>query len=318
MTARLPAVSVVMPVRDCADYVAGAVDSVLGQEFDDFELVAVEDGSRDDTPAILAGYARDDRRVRVERNSGSGISDALNHGIAVARAPLIARMDGDDRMRPGRLAAQVCYLESNPGIAAVGTQVFFIGGVANRKYSRYPCGPDEVRELMRRSCCVCHPSVTMRRDAVIVAGGYRNLFRYAEDYDLWLRMLEHHDIANLDLVGLDYRLHTSMTSLRNAEFQGYETVVAQRLAERRARGEPEGDIGSLPISRETLVRVGLDERTIAQIVRKWWFDAARSSYRLGNRSQCRLCLEMVGPWRLPDGGAWDRVDYALRWLKTRM
>src|SRR6266581_3934019 len=105
-----PAISVVMPVYKAERYLAQAVDSILDQTFTDFELIAVDDGSRDQSLQILNGYAQKDQRVRVISRPNTGIVGALNDGIAAARAPLIARMDSDDLSLPQRFEKQVTYL----------------------------------------------------------------------------------------------------------------------------------------------------------------------------------------------------------------
>src|ERR1700734_3315203 len=98
-----PRVAVLMPVRNGARWLGDAIGSVLGQTLRDFELVVVDDGSTDETPRILDDFARRDGRVRIVRQDACGLVDALNRGLAEARAPLIARLDADDRALPERL-----------------------------------------------------------------------------------------------------------------------------------------------------------------------------------------------------------------------
>src|SRR4051794_4532921 len=114
-----PAVSIVMPVYNGAAYVAEAVRSILGQTFEDFEFIIVDDGSTDRTPRILHEYERMDRRVRVISRPNTGIVGALNDGVAAAEAPLIARMDADDVSTPQRLHRQVEYLSEHPEVVVL-------------------------------------------------------------------------------------------------------------------------------------------------------------------------------------------------------
>jgi hypothetical protein len=312
-----PAVSVVLPVRNGAAFIAAALDSILAQTWSDLEVVVIEDGSDDQTPGILARCASADSRVRVLHNRGSGLVDALNFGLAEARADLIARMDADDRSRPRRLAAEIAFLADNPRVVAVGTQVRHVTGdgtPAGR--SAFPCASEDVRRLMARTCCVAHPTVLMRRQPVLDLGGYRKAFGYAEDYDLWLRLLDRGDIANLNMIGLDYRTHAAMATIRGAERQALEAVAARCLARYRMGGGAEPVIDPVPIDRQTLRNLGVDERTIARHVRKAWFGAARTLHRMGGPDARRKCLEQAGPLRLPDGGVADYADYAWRWLKV--
>src|SRR5207302_689224 len=112
-----PLISVLLPVRDGARYLREALASVLAQTLADFELLVVDDGSEDETPAILAGVA--DGRLRAIRQDRLGLVAALNRGIEEARAPLLARMDADDVSLPERLERQAAYLDARPEVALV-------------------------------------------------------------------------------------------------------------------------------------------------------------------------------------------------------
>src|SRR2546430_2107322 len=118
-----PRVSVVLPVRNGETYLAEAIASVLSQTFTALELIVVDDGSGDQTPSIIRSYAADDPRLRLARASTGGIVNALNHGCALARAPLIARMDADDISYPDRIARQVERLDGAQGVVLVACAV---------------------------------------------------------------------------------------------------------------------------------------------------------------------------------------------------
>ena len=105
-----------MPVRNEARYLPAALDTLFRQTLADWELVVVDDGSTDKTPSILAAAALRDPRIRAMRCKGGGLVAALNEGLAVCRAPLIARMDGDDIAHPRRLELQANLLEADPGV----------------------------------------------------------------------------------------------------------------------------------------------------------------------------------------------------------
>ena len=110
-----------MPVRNGARWLGEAVESVVVQTMPDWELIAVDDGSTDDTPRILGDWERRDRRIRVIRQDALGLVAALNRGLADARAPLLARLDADDRARPQRLERQLRHLDAHPGIGLLGS-----------------------------------------------------------------------------------------------------------------------------------------------------------------------------------------------------
>jgi glycosyltransferase involved in cell wall biosynthesis len=225
-----------MPVRNGARWLRQAVDSVLNQEFRDFELVIIDDGSDDDTVGLLDRCARDDR-VRVLRQPPQGIAAALNRGIAAARAPCLARLDADDVARPDRLARQLGFLERHDRVDLVGSaaQVIdevgtVIGCVAP------PTDSGKLARHLRRGNPIVHSSIMMRADAVRRVGGYRNAFGAAEDYDLWLRMAENAGIANLPERLVALRRHDASVSRRNAVRQAFSVRLAQRSAAARRTG----------------------------------------------------------------------------------
>ena len=115
-----PRVSVVMPVYNAEGFVEAAARSILDQTFTDLELIAVDDGSTDGSGAILDRLAAADPRLRIVRRPNTGVTGALNDGLAAARAPLIARMDADDVSAPTRLEKQLAYLDAHPDIGLLG------------------------------------------------------------------------------------------------------------------------------------------------------------------------------------------------------
>lgn len=182
-----PRVAVVLPVFNGAEVITRAVESVLAQTFDDFELVVVDDGSTDSTPEHLARI--DDPRVRVLRNSvNAGIVVSLNRGVASTSAPLIARLDADDVCAPQRLARQVGAFDRRPGLgllASATTKVDPRGAVSR---GQPPCDHAAIHFRLHFGNCLSHPTVMFRREVFEAVGGYREEWFPVEDYDLWLRM----------------------------------------------------------------------------------------------------------------------------------
>jgi glycosyltransferase involved in cell wall biosynthesis len=191
-TGDAPLVSVLMPFRDASATVEQAASSILDQRGVTLELVAVDDGSRDDGPARMRAVAARDARVVLVAGEGRGIVGALARGLAVARGAVIARMDADDVALPGRLARQASALADDARLGVVATQVETLGpcGEGMRRYVAWQNGvvtaSDHARELFVESP-VCHPSVALPRAALDAVGGWRDA-PWAEDYDLWLRL----------------------------------------------------------------------------------------------------------------------------------
>lgn len=187
-------VSVLLPYRNNAATLEEAIRSVLGERDVALEVIAIDDGSTDGGPAIVAELAREDARVVPCAAGGGGIVRALGVGLSRARGAFVARMDGDDVSLPGRFAAQVALLESDVSLGAVATRVEGFPesalGEGLRLYIAWQnslvTAADHARELFVEAP-VCHPSVMMRRSALDAAGGFVDV-RWAEDYDLWLRL----------------------------------------------------------------------------------------------------------------------------------
>ena len=191
-----PVVSILLPVHNAATTLSRALDSLRAQTLADWELLAIDDGSTDTTPELLATAATADARVRVHSIAKSGIVAALNTGLSAARAPFVARMDSDDECRPTRLARQVDYLASHPEIGLCATQVEYGGDpLANRGYALHVewtnslLTSEEIALNRFVESPIAHPSVMFRRELVARHGGYRE-HAWPEDYELWLRWLD--------------------------------------------------------------------------------------------------------------------------------
>src|SRR5690606_31270019 len=178
-----PKVSVLLPVHNAEAYVSEAVESILRQSFDCFELICIDDGSTDQSYELLKHYSAQDSRVRVFRNKHAGLVAALNEGLRLCRAPLVARMDADDIATPERLARQYRRFELDPGMWVLGTAEERIDEVG-RPRGRPPVitGCDAVARALREKCVIRHPTVMMRREPILAIGGYRAAYKHAEDY----------------------------------------------------------------------------------------------------------------------------------------
>jgi len=232
-----PLISVIMPVRNGAPFLREAVESVLRQDMRDFELVIVDDGSGEETARLVAELARADDRIAVTRQAPLGIVAALNRAIAAARAPYLARLDGDDRARADRLARQFAFLEAHGEVGLLGSaadRIDATGAVIGRIVP--PTAPERLARMLARTNPFIHSSVMMRTALVRRLAGYRAAFRAAEDYDLWLRMAEAGGIANLPDALVQYRWHDSNLSRLDAVRQSFSLRLAQRAAAARRAG----------------------------------------------------------------------------------
>lgn len=236
-----PAISVVLPVYNGEAFVREAVESILAQTFTDFELIIINDGSTDGSGAILRELeAGDQRIVLVERTNG-GLVSALNEGIERARGDLIARMDADDVAMPERFALQHARMAAEPALGVLGSFIRIIDKAGDTiRLGDYPVSPTDTARFLEHGCPLAHPTVMMRRDAVLKAGGYRKVFSHCEDYDLWLRINElGYELANLPRPLLHYRMHGANVSAVHRDAQELGSIVARLAHRARKAGLPD-------------------------------------------------------------------------------
>lgn len=203
----MPRVSVILPVRDGEAYVQAALESILTQTFKDFEVLIIDDCSRDGTAEILRSYQ--DSRIQILRNTQPlGLSKSLNFGISQAAGRYIARMDHDDVSLPRRLQMQVEYLEHNPTIDLVGTWAR-TKGLSPEQSWRYPSSHDDICSEMLFNSTLVHSSVMWRMTKFNELGlRYSEDVDRAQDYELWARAAAKGvKFANLAQILLKYRIH---------------------------------------------------------------------------------------------------------------
>jgi len=201
-----PLVSVLMPVYNGAADLRRALDTVLGQTFRDFEVIAINDGSKDESAALLD--AVDDPRVRVIHQDNMGLAATLNRGLTMARGRLIARQDQDDLSHPERFSKQVAYLNARADCILLGTAAeIWVGDEPTERSHDHPIEHALLAFDLLFNNPFVHSSVMMRRDAVLGIGGYTTdkSRQPPEDYELWSRLARKGRVANLPERLLVYR-----------------------------------------------------------------------------------------------------------------
>ncbi len=191
-----PKVSVILPVYNGAASIRTTIASLLAQTFGDFEIIAADDGSTDETPEILAAI-KDERlrALRLEKNSGR--SAARNAAAWAARGEYLAMNDADDDSCPERLEKEAAFLDAHPDIDFCGAWAHILEPSGEKIEWRTPCEPEDIRRTMLRSNPFIHSTVMMRRKAFKAAGGFCEDGLWAEDYDLYLRAAARGRAANL-------------------------------------------------------------------------------------------------------------------------
>jgi glycosyltransferase involved in cell wall biosynthesis len=225
-----PAVTVLMPVHNGGPYLEEAMASIFRQTHSDFELLVVDDGSDDATPSILRACT--DSRLSIIRNERNlGLIASLNEGLETARGEFVARMDADDVALPARLERQVDLLRRSPQTGLCGTWFRMIGGTRST-IVKPPTRPDDMAARLFHESPLGHPTVMFRR-ALFEQHGLHYSADYpdAEDFELWTRVAQVTELANLPEVLLLYRQHDEQVSSRKEASQedSVKKIVLRQL-----------------------------------------------------------------------------------------
>lgn len=184
----MPKISVILPIYNAEMFLAEAIDSVLSQKYSDFELIIIDDGSIDSSSEIIKRYS--DTRIKYRYVGKIGITKALNVGLSMAGGEYVARMDADDISAPDRFSRQVALLKGNPNYAAVGCWWKLISSTGSiLDEITVPVEAEEIKRRFLWSAPIPHPAAMFRRDALVSIGGYDESYEYAQDRDLFLRLL---------------------------------------------------------------------------------------------------------------------------------
>jgi glycosyltransferase involved in cell wall biosynthesis len=206
-----PSVTVIMSVYNSESTLSEAVESIIEQTLKDWEYLVVDDGSRDGSRQLLEKFANQDHRIRIINNPGNmGLAYSLNKAWREGKGKYIARMDADDYSLPHRLATQVEFLDTHPGVDVIGSNAILESDTGNSLgITSMPLLPDQISAKIDRLNPLVHPSVMMRREFIEAMGGYDDTLRKKQDYDLWLRAADQSNFQNLEAPLIRYRVKQS-------------------------------------------------------------------------------------------------------------
>ncbi len=203
-----PLISVVMSVYNEEEYVASAIDCILDQDFENFEFIIIDDGSDDKTASIIRSY-KDDRIILVSREN-RGLTPSLNEGMRLAKGRYIARQDADDVSYCSRFSKQFDYLENHKKTVLLGTRA-----IINSEYESLQSpviGKDQIKVLLRRTNIFVHSSVMLRASTFRNLDFYDEKYETSQDYDAWLRMSQHGEMAIMDEILMERNLRRDSIS----------------------------------------------------------------------------------------------------------
>ncbi len=235
-----PLISVIMPYFNAERYLSQAIESIVHQSLGDFEFLLLDDGSTDRSTEIVRGWlGRDSRSLLVVREN-RGVSASRNELLKLARGEFIAVMDADDLSLPRRFEIQIEFLRRHPQVSAVSGAHGVIDD-RGRYLTRLdaPLEDEEIQQaLLAGSCSMCHPGAMIRREPLVQAGGYDESLESAIDIDLWLRLGEKGELANVPDAVIQYRLHTTSLSERRRaqQDQNIRTACERAWARRGLAG----------------------------------------------------------------------------------
>lgn len=303
-----PQVSIVMAVFNGERFLGEAVDSVLGQSFQDFEFIIIDDGSTDGTSAMLEAYGRHDDRIHVYRQENRGLVDSLNRGCALAQGLYLARMDCDDIAATDRFERQVQFLEAHPEVGLLSGAVEFIDATCKPLcIASNPCNDADIQRALPDGNVFWHPAAIMRKSVFQAVGGYRQI-KDAEDYDLWLRMAEHTRTANLPEVLLHYRVHAGQVSIRKCEQQALGTMMAKVASEFRRAGKLDPFDATLEITPRLLEALGVKASEMQTTMARGYLSCARNLYRVGEYAVALEILKVLHSPELQSAERWVLAD----------
>lgn len=204
-----PRVSIIIPsFNESPKILQESLDSIVAQTEANFECIVIDESTKPEAAAACRALCERDERFRyIHPESRIGLAASLNLGLSMARAPLIARFDADDVCLPKRLEHQIAFLDANQNIDVLGGSLeIFTAETGVIAIREYPAEPDIIECAFQTTTPIAHPTVMMRKSVLEIFGGYDPSFRFAEDLDLWLRLLNHGvQFSNLQEVLVRYR-----------------------------------------------------------------------------------------------------------------
>lgn len=281
MTLQITHISVIIPCLNCYPFIGDAIQSILNQTFQQFEIIIVDGGSDQKTLSLINSFIKKDNRIRIVEQKNGFIGEAANIGIKAAKYDLIARLDGDDIAYPDRLEKEITFLMKYPEFVLVSCGYEFLDydgkklGVRKKLKLKNPPNYDPFIDPN-----IPHQGVLMKKEAVIRVGGYRD-FKQGEDYDLFLRLADYYKLGYLNEVLVGIRILDTGLTLSGYELQRkswmyakYDTIMRREGRTRQSFDEWELANKNIILKKRNKWLAGKELRMAGlQLMRKKYFYA---------------------------------------------
>ncbi len=221
-----PKISVIMSVYNGEKYLKEAIESILRQTFSDFEFIIIDDGSTDKSLNIIEDY-NDDRIKVIKNDVNVGLTKNLNRALVIAKGEYVARQDADDISLLCRFEEQIKFYENNPELVLLGTSIYIMD--EKGKIIKKRIAPSNPGKFLINVNNITHASVMFNKLIVNKLGGYNELFKYAQDYDLWLRISKYYSIMNLQLPLYCVRIHRNSIGTTKSREQFLYAILAKKF-----------------------------------------------------------------------------------------
>lgn len=213
MDTKYPLVTIVTPCLNMESYIARTIESVLSQDYPNLEYILVDGGSTDRTAEVICEFvAKNPERMRLIVEPDGGVAEALEKGLAKATGEIFAYVNADDTYFPGALRTAVHWLESEPRVAGVYGNAYWIDD-EDKRIDTYPTEPF-LKETLGHSCYICQPTCFLRTKILRELGGFNTQYQVAFDYELWLRLAQRHELLKIEALLANSRMHRSNKTLR--------------------------------------------------------------------------------------------------------
>lgn len=285
-------ITVIMSVYNGESSLRDAVESILNQSMPRFEFLIVNDASTDGTAQILRFYKENDKRIEILTNERNlGLTRSLNRALNAAKGRFVARQDADDISLPNRLERQYEFLMKHADVCMAAASFSIIDPEGKEIFPRhYDLDDQQIVNFMKRGNIVTHGSVMFRRKEILELGGYREYFQYAQDYDLWLRILDKYNIYIIPEYLYKIRLSVENLSMKRCFLQEQYARLARRFYHERKQREKD-DYSQLPASLKEVDMPASGRRASAK------YHYLKAMYLLGADKISSMRRELIYSWK---------------------